>query len=160
MNFMNETQTILLVDDSENDICLVRIAFREAEIINPIQAAHNGEEAIAYLQGDPPFDDPRRFPLPAVMLLDLNMPRRNGFEVLEWLRAQPGLKRLTVIILTASLREEDVDRSFDLGANSFLVKPSSIEDLTAMGRCLRDWMGCGHFPQLTEAIQDNRLATG
>ena len=149
---MNEKQTILLVDDSENDICLVRIAFKNGGLINPIQEVHNGEEAIAYLQGKPPFDDRTKYPLPGLMLLDLNMPRCDGFQVLEWLRAQPGLKRLNVIILTASLREEDVDRAFDLGANSFLVKPSSIEALTSMGRALGDWIGCTRFPQL-EPVQ-------
>jgi|ERR1044071_1577059 CheY-like chemotaxis protein len=150
---MNENQTILLVDDSENDICLVRAAFRMAELKNPIQETRNGEEALAYLQGEGPFGDRKQFPLPAVMLLDLNMPMRNGFEVLEWLRAQPGLKRLTVIILTASLREEDVDRAFDLGANAFLVKPSSIAGLAAIGRSLRDWIGCTQFPQLNELVR-------
>jgi len=150
---MNENQTILLVDDSENDICLVRAAFKMAELKNPIQEAHNGDEALAYLQGEEPFSDRKQFPLPAVMLLDLNMPMRNGFEVLEWLRSQPGLKRLTVFILTASLREEDVDRAFDLGANGFLVKPSSIADLAAIGRCLRDWIGWAHFPQLIELVR-------
>ena len=150
LDFMNENRTILLVDDSENDICLVRIAFTNAKLTNPIQEVHNGDEAIAYLQGEPPFDDRSKFPLPALMLLDLNMPTRNGFQVLEWLRAQPVLKRINVVILTASLREEDVDRAFDLGANSFLVKPSSIEGLTAIGRCLRDWMNCTQFPQLAE----------
>lgn len=152
LDFMNENRTILLVDDSENDICLVRIAFEKAEITNPIQEAHNGDEAIAYLQGEPPFDDRSKFPLPALMLLDLNMPMRNGFQVLEWLRAQPGLKRISVVILTASLREEDVDRAFDLGANSFLVKPSSIEGLTSIGRCLRDWIACNQFPQLAQPV--------
>jgi len=104
-------------------------------------------------QGESPFSDRQKFPLPVLMLLDLNMPMRNGFEVLEWLRVQPGLKRLSVVILTASLREEDVDRAFDLGANAFLVKPSSIEALTAIGRCLRDWIGCTHFPQLNELVR-------
>ena len=150
---MNENQTILLVDDSENDICLVRAAFSMAELKNPIQETRNGEEALAYLQGEGAFGDRKQFPLPAVMLLDLNMPMRNGFEVLEWLRAQPGLKRLTVIILTASLREEDVDRAFDLGANAFLVKPSSIAGLAAIGRSLRDWIGCTQFPQLNELVR-------
>ncbi|HEY5914199.1 MAG TPA: response regulator [Verrucomicrobiae bacterium] len=150
---MNDSQTILLVDDSADDIFLVRSAFRNAQVPNPIQEAHNGDEAIAYLQGKAPFNDRTRFPLPALMLLDLNMPMRNGFEVLEWLRAQPGLKRLTVVILTSSLREEDVDRAFDLGANSFLVKPSSIEDLTAVGRTLRDWLGCTRLPQLAESVR-------
>jgi CheY-like chemotaxis protein len=149
---MNETQTILLVDDSEDDIFLVRSAFTKARLTNPIHEAHNGDEAIAYLLGEAPFSTRQQFPLPAIMLLDLNMPMRNGFQVLEWVRAQPGLKRLTVIILTASLREQDVDRAFDLGANAFLVKPTSIEGLASMGRCLRDWMGCTHFPQLAEPI--------
>ena len=149
---MNETQTILLVDDSENDILLLRIAFAAAGIINPLQEARNGDEAVAYLQGEKPFSNRKKFPLPAIMLLDLNMPTRSGFEVLEWVRAQPGLKRLTVIILTASLRAEDVDRAFDLGANAFLVKPSSIEGLTAIARCLHKWMGCINFPQLKEVV--------
>ncbi len=157
-DFMNEAHTILLVDDSENDLCLVRIAFDKAQVPNPIQEVHNGDEALAYLQGEPPFDDRGKFPLPAVVLLDLNMPMRDGFEVLEWLRAQPLLRRLTVIILTASLREEDVERAFDLGANSFVVKPSSIEGLTTIARSLRDWIGCTHFPQLTQPAPSPRGA--
>lgn len=151
---MNENRTILLVDDSENDICLVRIAFGKAGVTNPIQEAHNGDEAIAYLQGEPPFEDRSKFPLPALMLLDLNMPGRDGFELLEWLRAQPGLKRINVVILTASLRDQDIDHAYDLGANSFLVKPSAIEDLTSISRTLRDWIGCTHFPQLTEPVHN------
>lgn len=152
LDFMNENRTILLVDDNVDDIFLTRTAFTNAKLTNPIQEAHNGDEAIAYLQGEPPFDDRSKFPLPALMLLDLSMPTRNGFQVLEWLRAQPGLKRINVVILTASLREEDVDRAFDLGANSFLVKPSSIEGLTSVSRCLRDWMNCTQFPQLAQPV--------
>lgn len=152
LDFMNENRTILLVDDNVDDIFLTRTAFTNAKLTNPIQEAHNGDEAIAYLQGEPPFDDRNKFPLPALMLLDLSMPTRNGFEVLEWLRSQPGLKRINVIILTASLREEDVDRAFDLGANSFLVKPSSIEGLTSIGRCLRDWINCTQFPHVAEPV--------
>ena len=151
--FMKANQTILLVDDSEDDIYLVRAAFKNAQFNCPLQEAHNGEEAIAYLQGGSPFSDRNKFPRPTIMLLDLNMPRRSGFELLEWLRAQPGLKRLTVVILTASLREADVERAFELGANSFVVKPSSIEGLTDLARCLRDWMGYNQFPQLTEAVR-------
>ncbi len=159
-DFMNENQTILLVDDSENDLCLVRVAFESAGLKQTVQEVHNGDEAIAYLQGDAPFEDRTKFPLPVAILLDLNMPMRNGFQVLEWLRAQPGLKRLTVIILTASLREEDVDRAFDLGANSFLVKPSSIEGLTSIACCLRDWIGCTHFPHLAEPVDTSPRSDG
>ena len=149
---MNEKQTILLVDDSENDLFLMQRAFKKAEFNQPLQMAHNGEEAIAYLKGDGPYSDRNKFPLPAVILLDLNMPMKNGFDVLAWLRTQPALKRLSVVILTASMRQEDVERAFDLGANSFLVKPSAVEDLTNMMRCLRDWLRYNHFPPLNELV--------
>ena len=150
---MNDKKTILLVDDSENDIFLMRAAFKKAGINGPIQEVHNGEEAIAYLKGEGPHSDRNKFPLPIVMLLDLNMPKKNGFDVLAWLRKQPGLRRLTVVVLTASMRVEDVERAFDLGANSFLVKPSAMEDLIAMIRCLRDWLQINQFPPLHEAVR-------
>ena len=145
---MSEKQTILLVDDSENDLFLMRAAFKKAEFNNPLQEVHNGEEAIAYLKGDDPYSDRHMFPLPAVMLLDLNMPMKNGFDVLTWVRTQTGLKRLSIIVLTASMRTEDIERAFDLGANSFLVKPGNIDALVAMSRCLRDWIQINHFPAL------------
>jgi DNA-binding response OmpR family regulator len=81
------------------------------------------------------------------------MPMKNGFHVLEWVRAQPMLKRMSIIILTASMRTEDVEQAFDLGATSFLVKPASIDDLTAMIRCLRDWLQLNHFPPLNEVVR-------
>ena len=115
---MNRDGTILLADDSEDDILLTRIAFEKAGMKNPLQEVHNGEEAIAYLKGEPPYNDRARFPLPTILLMDLNMPRKNGCEVLLWLRAQKGLRRLPVVILSASMRVEDVTKAFDSGANS------------------------------------------
>lgn len=147
---MNEKQTILMVDDSEDNLFLMRAAFQRAKCNHPLQEVHNGEEAIAYLQGEGPYGDRNKFPLPTVMLLDLNMPKKNGFEVLAWVRAQPVLKRLAIIILTASMRIEDVERAFDLGATSFLVKPLSLEELAAMLRCLGDWIQLNQFPPLDE----------
>jgi CheY-like chemotaxis protein len=149
---MNETHTILLVDDSQNDLLLLRRAFRKAEFNSRLQDLHNGEEAIAYLRADGPYGDRVKFPPGTAMLLDLNMPKKNGFDVLEWRRSQPQLKSLPIIILTASRRMEDVERAFDLGANSFLVKPSAMEDLTAMIRCLRDWLQLNHFPPGNHAV--------
>jgi CheY-like chemotaxis protein len=90
--------------------------------------------------------------MPSVMLLDLNMPRKNGFDVLTWVRAQPRFKRLPVIVLSASMRPEDVERAFDLGASSFLVKPSTIGELISMMRCLRDWLQYNHFPPLNDVV--------
>lgn len=122
---MNAKQTILLVDDSANDIFLMRMAFKKAEFNHPLQEVRNGEQAIAYLEGEGIYSDREKHPLPSVMLLDLNMPMKNGFEVLARVRAQPAFKRISIIILTASRRPEDVERAFDLGASSYLVKPSN-----------------------------------
>jgi len=157
---MNPKQTILLVDDSENDLLLMRAAFELAETNPPLQEVRNGEEAIAYLSGDGPYCDRLRYPLPAIMLLDLNMPRKNGFDVLAWVRSQPKIKRLTVIILTASMRTEDVERAFDLGASSFLVKPSDLNALASMMRCLCDWVRINHFPPLSETRHTRALVKG
>lgn len=150
---MNAQKIILLVDDSEDDLMLMRMSFKKAEFNNPLQEVRNGEEAIAYLKGEGAYADRNKFPLPMIMLLDLNMPRKNGFDVLAWMRTQPALKRITIIILTASMRIEDVERASDLGANSFLVKPSDLNDLVAMLRSLRDWLAYNHFPPLNEAVK-------
>jgi len=150
---VNERQTILLVDDNENDLLLGRVAFKKADFGNPLQEVYNGQEAIAYLEGEGQYSDRKKFPLPAAMLLDLNMPMKNGFDVLSWRSKQPAFKRLPIIILTASVRMEDVERAFDLGANSFLVKPATLEELIAMFRCLRDWLHFNHFPPRNEAVK-------
>jgi CheY-like chemotaxis protein len=147
---MNERETILLVDDSEDDLMLMRDAFKQAKCDHPLQGVCNGEEAIAYLTGEGPYSDRDKFPLPIVMLLDLNMPRKNGYDVLVWVRAQPALKYLPIFILTASARSEDVERAFYLGTTSYLVKPSNLETLEAMIRCLCAWIQINHFPPLRE----------
>jgi CheY-like chemotaxis protein len=148
---MSEKQTILLVDDSKDDLMLMREAFEMAKCNILLQEAGNGEEAIAYLKGEGQYGDRNKFPLPIIMLLDLNMPKMNGFDVLAWVRGQPGLKRLAIIILTASMRREDMERVFDLGATSYLVKPSNLQTLAAMMRCLCEWIQINHFPPLHEA---------
>src|SRR3989442_9844163 len=111
-----------------------------------LKTVKKGEEAMAYLKGEGPYTDRHEFPLPTVMLLDLNMPKTDGFSVLTWVRAQPVLKRLAIIVLTASSRPEDIERAFDLGANSYLVKPAAMAGLIAMVCCLRDWLEYNHFP--------------
>lgn len=140
------THTILLVDDSENDLILMRAAFKQVASNSALQEVRNGEEAMAYLKGEGRYRDRSQFPLPTVMLMDLNMPMKNGFEVLAWVRAQPVLKRLTTIVLTASTRGEDVERAFDSGATAFLVKPSNLELLVDMIRCLSQWIQVCRFP--------------
>ena len=148
---MNGGQTILLVEDCEDDLRLMRHAFQQAKSHHPLQEVRDGEQAVAYLKGDGPYSDRNRFPLPIVILLDLNLPKKNGFEVLTWVRAQPGLKRLAVFILTASTRVEDVECAFYLGATAYLSKPSNLDSLEAMVRCLCGWVQINHFPSIGEA---------
>ena len=145
---MNENQTLLLVDDGESDRHLMRAAFKKAGFDIPLHELHNGEEAIAYLKGTGPYGDRDRFPLPTLMLTDLNMPMKSGFDVVAWLRGEPKLKRLPVVVLTASMRPEDVERAYDLGVNAFFVKPGTLDALTAMVRCLQSWMQTNRFASL------------
>lgn len=128
--------TILVAEDDPDDAFMLRRAFTTANIVNPVAFVSDGDEAIAYLAGTGRYADRDLHPLPVVILLDLKMPRRSGFEVLEWLRAQPGVGRLPVVVLTSSREPRDVTRAYELGANSYLVKPSSPEDLIATVRGL------------------------
>jgi len=134
------------VDDSEDDLLLLRDAFQQAQCHYPLQDLRNGEEAIAYLKGVGPWSDRSKFPLPVAVLLDLNMPKKNGYDVLTWVRTQSALKHLPVYILTASTRDEDVEIAYALGATAFLVKPFGLEILTAMMGCLCQWLEFNRFP--------------
>ena len=96
---------------------------------NPVRVVTDGQEAIDYLRGEPPFMDRGTHPMPQLLLLDLKMPRLNGFEVLSWLKTQPGLRRLLAIVFSSSAEAGDINRAYDLGANSYLVKPHATEQL-------------------------------
>src|SRR5512141_3206255 len=110
---MIEHPIFLLVDDSVNDTRLMRTVFERAGFAEPLRTAQNAETAIAYLRGEGAYSDRVQFPLPTAMLLDLNMPRQTGCELLEWIRRQPALKRLRVFILSSSSRTEDIERAYD-----------------------------------------------
>jgi len=142
---------VLLVDDSPNDSLLMRTVFERAGFVQPLRFARDGDEAIAYLHGDGAYRDRKQFPLPTVVLLDLNMPRRNGFEVLEWIRQQPDLRRLRVYVLSASSRIEDIQRVYDLGASSYLVKPGNLDGLLLLAKTLVAWLKMTHIAPLIEA---------
>ncbi len=127
---------VLLVEDDPNDVLLIQRAFRKANLVNPLHVAGDGEEAVAYLSGQGAYADRGRHPLPILILLDLKLPRKSGHEVLAWLRAQPELKRLPAVVLTSSREAADVNRVYDLGANSYLVKPVAFDDLLKMVQTL------------------------
>ncbi len=136
---MAQRKTVLVADDDENDIKLLMRAFQKAGIDVSICSVRDGEEAMEYLQGGKQFADRIAFPIPVLMLLDLKMPRANGFEVLQWVRTQSGLKRMLVVVMTSSDEPQDIDRAYDLGANSFLKKPSDFTALTALSQRLHDY---------------------
>ena len=145
---MIDDQTILLADDNPDDALLMKLAFRKAGIINPIQVVKDGIEAVEYLKGEGPFSNRKRFPLPVLLLLDLKMPRLSGFEVLSWVRAEEGLKRLVIIVLTHSSESPDIDRAHDLGANSYLVKPSNFNNFVEMVKALKSyWLTLSEKPR-------------
>ena len=141
--------TVLLVEDDPNDVLLIQRAFRRANLAHVIQTVEDGEEAVAYLSGKPPYADRDRYTLPTLMLLDLKLPRKSGLEVLHWVRQQDGLKRLPVVVLTSSRETADVNRAYDLGANSYLVKPVAFESLLEMVKALNlYWMILSERPEV------------
>ncbi len=118
---------ILLVEDNRMDVELTLDAFKEAHFGNTIQVCTDGEEALDYLSGKGRFADREQYPLPDLILLDLNLPKVNGHEVLSEIKAKPLLKRIPVVVLTSSKDEGDRARSYDSGVNSYLVKPVSFD---------------------------------
>ncbi len=140
---------ILLVEDSPDDALLIQRAFRKANLANPVQLVRDGEEAVAYLSGAPPYEDRTRFPLPVFMLLDLKLPRRSGLEVLAWVRQESVVKRLPVVVLTSSRESVDVNRAYDLGVNSYLTKPVGFEALLEMVKNVNlYWLVLNENPEL------------
>ena len=136
---MPDQALILIVEDSEDHLFLMQLAFKRAQITNPVQEVRSGEEAIAYLGGTGTFSDWARHPLPALVLLDLKMPGIDGFGVLRWIREQPGLKHLRVIMLTSSDLDQEVTLAHELGAKSFLTKPVDLDKLVEMIRALKTY---------------------
>ncbi len=143
-----DPDVILLAEDREDDITLVRKAFAKAQVGNPLQVVRDGEEAIAYFKGEGKYSNRDEFPLPSLVLLDLKMPRLDGFEVLKWIRQQPGLSALRVVVLTSSDAIRDVNTAYRLGANSFLVKPMDFDDVVQMSRFVSDyWLQTSKTPE-------------
>lgn len=145
---MIDEAVILLAEDRDDDVLLIRRAFERANFLNPLYVVRDGEEAIAYLKGEGKFSNREEYPLPTLLLLDLKMPRKNGFEVLEWVRQQPGLNALRVVVLTSSDQIYDVNRAYELGANSFLVKPLDFEQFVAMTKAIKGyWLFLSRMPE-------------
>ncbi len=144
-----EHDTILLVEDNPRDVLLIQRAFRKANVTIPIQIVEDGEVAVRYLSGEEPYSDRDRYPLPMLILLDLKLPRKSGTEVLEWLRQQPKLKRLPVVVLTSSREYTDINQVYDLGANAYMVKPVAFDNLVEIVKTLNlHWIIYNEKPQV------------
>ncbi len=129
---MTDNPTILLAEDDPDDVLLTQIALRKARLANPLQVVRDGEEAIAYLTGDGLFADRSQYPLPMLLLLDLKMPKVTGFEVLDWLRKQPRLGRMPVAVMSSTEHDPHIARAYELGADSYLIKPPDAEALLGL----------------------------
>lgn len=137
---MSQPNPVLLhVEDDPNDVLLLQRAIKKANLPITIQAVNDGDKAVAYLSGADNYSDREKFPLPALALLDLKMPRKSGLEVLEWIRQQPKLRRMLVVIFTSSKHDEDINRAYDLGANSYLVKPVGFDMLVETVKLLNQY---------------------
>jgi CheY-like chemotaxis protein len=140
-------QTILHVEDDEDDVLLFQHACQKAALGCSLQAVRDGVEAIAYLSGADPFSDRQRHPLPELVLLDLKLPRVNGFEVLDWMRKGDRFRRLPVVVFSSSNHEADVKRAYDVGANSFLLKPVDFNALVELARTVHQyWLALNERP--------------
>ena len=143
---------ILIVDDDLDDCDMIRDAFKESRLINSIHFVHNGEEALEYLNNSGQFSNPLENPRPGLILLDLNMPRMDGREVLKAIKGDSELRQIPIIILTTSQAEEDVYRAYNLGVNSFITKPVKFDTFVQVMRDL------GHYwLELVQLPKPNQL---
>lgn len=143
--------TILLVEDDRGDQELTRRALGEGKIRNELRIVEDGEEALAYLFRRGKYKDPTTSPRPDLLLLDLNLPRVDGREVLEQIRADSKLRRMAVVVLTTSRQEEDILRSYELGCNSFITKPVDMNQFMQVIQTLEKyWFQIVVLPPKTE----------
>lgn len=145
----SEPNTILLVEDNPKDVLLMQRAIRKANIVHALQVVNDGDAAVSYLSGEEPYCDRVNYPLPALILLDLKLPRRSGSEVLMWLRQQPQLKRLPVVVLTSSREYAEINHIYDLGVNAYIVKPISFNELVEIVKTLNlHWLIFNEKPEI------------
>ena len=138
---MTSANAILLVEDNEDDVFLMKHALNGAGVTNPVVVVETGQQAVDYLAGAGRFQDRSKYPMPVIVFLDLKLPLMSGHEVLAWIRSQRQLESLNVVVLTSSNEPSDVRRSYSLGANSYLVKPLSAQQLVDLSKAFKwSWL--------------------
>jgi len=139
--------TILLADDDPDDRKLTQDAFAENRLVNVLHCVEDGEELLEYLRRQGRYSDQKNSPLPGLILLDLNMPRKDGREALKEIKADPELRRIPIVVLTTSKAEEDILRTYDLGVNSYVTKPVTFKSLVELIKVLgRYWFEVVELP--------------
>ena len=133
--------TVLLVEDDLNDIFLVKRAFKLARLGTPLQVVTDGEEAIHYLRGEGRYANREAHPLPRLIVMDIKMPRRSGFEVLEWIKREGPLRRIPVVIVSSSSHPPDINRAYELGANAYMVKPMNFRAVEHLFESITHYWG-------------------
>ncbi len=145
----DQKHTILVAEDDPNDFMLLERALRKNSILNPLQLVRDGEETVAYLSGTGKYSNRKQYPPPRFLILDLKMPRMGGLEVLEWLQNNRKFQVTPTLVLSSSRHDEDVQAAYRLGASSYLVKPSSFDDLQTMIKVVYDYWAFCHRPEST-----------
>ncbi len=139
---------ILIADDDIDDCQMIKEALHESRLINELHFVHDGENLMDYLRHRGKFTDQKAFPLPGLILLDLNMPKKDGREALKEIKSDPNLRQIPVVVLTTSQAEEDVYKTYNLGVNSFITKPVAFEALVSVMQGLRRyWFEIVELPE-------------
>jgi CheY-like chemotaxis protein len=140
---------ILYAEDEENDVHFLKRAFVAAGITNVLKVVPDGQQAIDYLSGEKQFFDRQEFPIPIMVLLDLKLPHRSGFEVLKWIREDPKFGNLLILIYSSSNQPRDIEKAYKLGANGYLVKQGNPDQLASIVRSIRDyWLNHNEPPSI------------
>jgi CheY-like chemotaxis protein len=143
--------TILLADDDADDRMLTRDALAENRVANDLRFVEDGEELLDYLRRRGKHASPQDSPRPGLILLDLNMPRKDGREALREIKSDPSLRSIPIVVLTTSEAEEDIYRTYDLGVNSFITKPVTFDRLVAVMKGLgRYWLEIVELPPVSD----------
>jgi CheY-like chemotaxis protein len=136
---MSNPKPILQIEDEEHDIIFMQVALELAEVKNPLAVLRNGQEAVAYLKGEGRFGNRGEYPVPVLVLLDLRLPRVPGLQVLRFIREQPDWALVPVLIISSSDQDADVEQAYQLGANAYIVKPTSPAELLDVVRRIKKY---------------------
>lgn len=151
--------TLLMADDDADDRMLTKEAMQEALVINDLRFVEDGEELMDYLHQRGQYADPDSSPRPGLILLDLNMPKKDGREALKEIKADPELRRIPIVVLTTSKAEEDVWRTYEMGVSSYITKPVTFEGLIDVMKTLKKyWLEIVELPPETVGVYDEQPA--